>query len=491
MIYIYLIILSLYFLLFLLSIREQMHNDKEQKSKYPGEKIFIKAALYCTKAGKRDGTRSRQLGKNLKLLNPSLSEEKQVEEFYVRRYSQVLAIFFVGNLLCLCAAYSSKMNGILQQGTSIDRNAYGQGAKEVILKARIEGEEREQEIAYTVEERSYTNEEILLLYQQAAGQLTTLILGENESLEKVVGNLVLPEQIEGYPFEIFWESSSYSLVQTDGTVINAELEEPEMVTLTAHFQYEEMEWEEVFSIQVCPAVYTEEEWWMQKIMQSLELRNQESRTSQTMYLPEQIGTKQITWREVIEDSSGYFFLLLCIAAAAVFYSKGREVEQNLEKRRKSLILDYSEVVNKLMLYLGAGMTVRNAFWKMGEDYKKQQKARQKKYTYEKRYAYEEILLLCYELQSGIPEIEAYEHLGKRCQVQSYMKLSTLLAQNLRKGSNDLLRMLRKEAENAFAERKSIARKLGEEAGTKLLIPMMLMLCIVMVIIMIPAYFSFL
>lgn len=445
----------------------------------------MKAAVYCTKAGKRDGIRSRQLGKNLKLLNPSLPEEKQVEEFYVRRYSQVLAIFFVGNLLCLCAAYSSKMNGILQQGNHIDRNAYGQGAKEVTLQAKIEGEEREQEIAYTVKERSYTNEEIHSLYQQAAGQLMTLILGENESLEEVVGNLVLPEQIEGYPFEIFWESSSYSLVQTDGTVINAELEEPEMVTLTAHFQYEEMEWEEVFSIQVCPAVYTEEEWWMQKIMQSLELQNQESRTSQTMYLPEQIGTKKITWREVIEDSSGYFFLLLCIAAAAVFYSKGREVEQNLEKRRKSLILDYSEVINKLMLYLGAGMTVRNAFWKMGEDYKKQYDSRQK------RYAYEEILLLCYELQSGIPEIEAYEHLGKRCQVQSYMKLSTLLAQNLRKGSNDLLRMLRQEAENAFAERKSIARKLGEEAGTKLLIPMMLMLCIVMVIIMIPAYFSFL
>lgn len=319
----------------------------------------------------------------------------------------------------------------------------------------------------------------------------TLILGENDSLEEVVWNLALPEEIEGYPFEISWESSSYSLVQTDGAVINTELKEPEMVMLTAHFRYEEMEWEEVFAVRVCPAVYTEEELWLQKIMQSLELQNQESRTSQTMHLPEWIGTSKVTWREVIEDSSGYFFLLLCIATAVIFYSKSREIEQNLEKRRKSLILDYSEVVNKLMLYLGAGMTVRNAFWKMGEDYKKQQNTRQKQYTYEKRYAYEEILLLCYELQSGIPEIEAYEHLGKRCQVQSYMKLSTLLAQNLRKGSNDLLRMLRQEAEGAFTERKNIARKLGEEAGTKLLIPMMLMLCIVMVIIMIPAYFSFL
>lgn len=485
MIYVYLIILVCYLLLFLLSVREQISLEKEYKMKYPGEKIFLKAAAYCRKRRKKDGIYGSQLGKNLKLLNPALPEMEQVEGFYLHRYSQVLAIFFVGNLLCLCAAHSSRANGVVQQGGYIERNAYGQGEKEVTLEADIEGEKAGKEIAYTVKERQYTTEEINYLYQQAAAQLPELILGENSSLDKVTQNLMLAEQIEGYPFAIFWESSSYSYVQTDGTVINGELTEPVMVTLTAHFQYEEMEWEEVVPVQVYPAVYSEEEQWIQRMEQSLELANEKSRTSQSMYLPEQIGTKKVAWKEVITDSSGYFFLLLCIVTVAVFYFKGREVEQRMEERRKSLILDYSEVVNKLILYLGAGMTVRNAFWKMGEDYRKQ------KTSHQKRYAYEEILLLCYELQSGIPEIEAYEHLGKRCQVQCYMKLSTLLAQNLRKGSNDLLFMLRQEAENAFAERKSTARKLGEEAGTKLLIPMMMMLCIVMVIIMIPAYFSFL
>ena len=99
-------------------------------------------------------------------------------------------------------------------------------------------------------------------------------------------------------------------------------------------------------------------------------------------------------------------------------------------------------------------------------------------------------MTCYELQVGRSETEAYDHFGKRCQLQPYIRLSALLSQNIRKGSNDLLRMLRQEADSAFAERKSLAKKLGEEAGTKLLLPMMMMLCVVMVIIMIPAYFSF-
>ncbi|MDE6908442.1 MAG: type II secretion system F family protein, partial [Lachnospiraceae bacterium] len=155
----------------------------------------------------------------------------------------------------------------------------------------------------------------------------------------------------------------------------------------------------------------------------------------------------------------------------------------LEQRRRELLLDYPEIVNKLALYMGAGMTIRNAFFKMGEDYKKQKKV-------QKRYVYEEILIACNELQGGRSEMEAYDHFGRRCQVQAYLKLSALLSQNLRKGSNDLLQMLRQEADNAFAQRKGLAKKLGEEAGTKLLLPMMMMLCIVMVIIIIPAYFSF-
>lgn len=174
---------------------------------------------------------------------------------------------------------------------------------------------------------------------------------------------------------------------------------------------------------------------------------------------------------------------MLVGAGALYWGKGREIDQKLEARKRELLLDYPEIVNKLALYMGAGMTIRNAFFKMGEDYKKQREQR-------KKYVYEEILITCHELQGGRSETEAYERFGKRCQVQAYIKLSALLSQNIRKGSNDLLRMFRQEADNAFIERKNMAKRLGEEAGTKLLMPMMIMLCVVMVIIIIPAYFSF-
>lgn len=53
-----------------------------------------------------------------------------------------------------------------------------------------------------------------------------------------------------------------------------------------------------------------------------------------------------------------------------------------------------------------------------------------------------------------------------------------------------MQMLEQEATASFTERKNNARKLGEKAGTKLLFPMLLMLGIVLVILMVPAFLSF-
>ncbi len=50
-------------------------------------------------------------------------------------------------------------------------------------------------------------------------------------------------------------------------------------------------------------------------------------------------------------------------------------------------------------------------------------------------------------------------------------------------------ILRREAMQAFEERKALAKIQGEEAGTKLLLPMFLMLAIVLVMVIIPAFLS--
>ena len=49
--------------------------------------------------------------------------------------------------------------------------------------------------------------------------------------------------------------------------------------------------------------------------------------------------------------------------------------------------------------------------------------------------------------------------------------------------------LNEEADRVFLERKNAARRLGEDAGTKMLFPMMLLLVIVMAIVIVPEFLS--
>lgn len=482
MIYIYVTIAGIYVLLFVLSWKEEGRNPFRKMAAYVlrrKQRMSHKAA--GGKHRRNEDWARRQLEDKLKTLYPSASASMQIREYYLSQYSTVLTVLFTGVLICLAAWWSANNSSLLVEGSYIWRNTYGKGDIPIELAAQIE--EEEEIFQYIVEEQRYTEDEAEALYRDAVEQLPGIICGQNDSLEDVRYDLNLVTRIEGYPFDVLWESSSYALVNTDGTVNNGELQESIIVMLTAGFRYGQWTWEYQMYVQVNPKVYTDREILRSRIEELLHMQEEQTGSTEVMVLPDRVESEPIVWREIVRDSSGYLLILVILAAGLLYFAAGRDLDRKLDQRKKELLLDYPEVVNKLALYMGAGMTIRNAFVKMGEDYKKQQKER-------RRYVYEEILITCNELQSGRSENEAYDHFGKRCQVPVYMKLSTLLSQNIRKGSNDLLYMLRQEADNAFAERKNLAKKLGEEAGTKLLLPMMMMLCIVMVIIMIPAYFSF-
>ena len=204
-----------------------------------------------------------------------------------------------------------------------------------------------------------------------------------------------------------------------------------------------------------------------------------------MALPLEYDNSRITWKEKEDDNSITLLFILLIAGAASFVLKDKELAAQIEKRNEGLLKDYPGIVSQMVLYLGAGMTMRNIIGKLSENYVAKRKAGQ-----EKSFAYEELLRTTRELSAGKSESDAYEEFGYRCGGQQYTRLSTLLSQNLRKGNSELLRLLNEEARKAQEDRLDRARKAGEEAGTKLLLPMMLMLMIVMIIIMIPAYMTF-
>jgi hypothetical protein len=148
-------------------------------------------------------------------------------------------------------------------------------------------------------------------------------------------------------------------------------------------------------------------------------------------------------------------------------------------------LDYPEIVSRLSLYMGAGISTRKAWERIVDNYEKKGKPDAQRHA-----AYEEMRVALHEMQSGVAESVAYERFGSRCRMPAYLKLGTLLSQNLRKGTRNLAGLLKEESREAFESRKALAKRMGEECESKLLLPMIMMLLTILIVIMYPAATSF-
>ena len=95
-----------------------------------------------------------------------------------------------------------------------------------------------------------------------------------------------------------------------------------------------------------------------------------------------------------------------------------------------------------------------------------------------------------EINDGENEIKAYQKLGEITGLSCYHRFSRILVSSLQKGNKEICQTLEQEAQEAFENRRMLARKLGEEAGTKMLLPLMLMMVIVIAIVIAPAIVSF-
>lgn len=158
--------------------------------------------------------------------------------------------------------------------------------------------------------------------------------------------------------------------------------------------------------------------------------------------------------------------------------------QYFKNREDGLRQDYPEIVYRLVLLIGSGMTVRAAWEKISSDY---QNWRER--TGKNRWGYEEMETAVREMNYGIPELKAYENFGKRCGTQGYIRLASLLVQQVRRGARGMNQLLVQEVGEAEVLRRENARKSAEEAGTRLILPMVLLMTVVFAILMIPAFLS--
>lgn len=365
--------------------------------------------------------------------------------------------------------------------TELKRPEYGRGSVQEELSMEWEkknGRKEKREILVEVEEKKLTEEEISEMFQKVKKELDDRILGANKSADQVNDSLYLPETVADFPVFIQWFCSEPGMVDGEGNLGENIPEKGKLVCLTAILTLEEKEEKYFKYVKIYPPIKTEEE----ELEGILKKTNKED--SYWMKLPGTFRGKKILWK-MNRKNDLLGFAILIFVCPVLLLVRDKQVFREEEKREKQqMVQDYPEILNKLTLLMGAGVNLRKAMERIGGDYKRNRENK------EKRKAYEMILEICQEMERGVSEKRAYEKLGEKCGVLYYKTLSALLVQHLQKGSRDMGRILEEEAGKAQEIRRQQARILGEQASTKLLIPMILMLLVVFIILVVPAWLTF-
>ena len=362
----------------------------------------------------------------------------------------------------------------------IDRNCHGEGNKEVELYL-----EDDETVSFTVEEQEYDDEELEKALEQGFSQARKSMLLYNESADNIVGPLFFMSELPG-GISAQWMSSDEEILRSDGTVLNEDWDESReevvMVTLTLNCQGESR-MEQIYLHIKAPNL-SEKEKRLQKIRRWIKQTEETTRNKESFSIPTSIEGIKIR-QEPLPNLAGVFVIALAVLFLFLYREQSRKKEEE-KRRQKELMLEYPVFVHKMVLYLGAGLSVKSSFETLLENYLSDRKNGR----HEKCILYEELYITMNEIGAGIGEKRAYETFGSRLNENQYTRFIALLLQNMEKGNEGLIKSLAKEEEDAFARRLEQAKKAGEEAGTKLLFPMLLLLIVVMMIIMAPAVFQF-
>lgn len=401
-------------------------------------------------------------------------------------YQKMLLCLAVCAGLGAAAQWRQEQDTLLSGEAQMERNKAGNGSKEAELIMAVPEWETEYEMQVEVPEEKLTQAQCRELLQAAQLEIDETFPGENDSLDEVTHNVIVRESYQNGLVAADWSFDPYEVIEADGTLKIEELSaDGTLIQAVCELSCREYKSSYAFYFRAKLPAQTEEQKLMRGIKEELEAQEDVEETTE-FYLPLEMNGHSLIWKEK-KSRTAYQFLALGIVLAVGVRISELEKGRRLERERKMLLtMEYPEIVNKLSLLLGAGMTLKHAWNQIAASYDE----KRKKSGFCKRPAYEEMLITCREMESGIGERGAYEHFGERCGLRRYRKLSSLLAQNSKKGTRGLSLLLEQESEDAFEERKNMAKKYAEEAGTKLLFPMILMLGIVIVIIMVPAILSF-
>lgn len=395
------------------------------------------------------------------------------------RYGKYLLCIGAGILLFMAAEAVDHWNASVEKGR-LFRNPCGKG--DTVYEFYVDGLEADRQeeqvpVHLQVPEQRLAKEDFLECLPEMAETLCVEILGDNSSLQEVQGDLNLVKELPDYGVFVSWESELPEVVSDMG-IVSAETEERVCVYLTATLSNGNAKETIEIPVIVCPPLKSQR----MRFEEELESLAYQNRELAEVILPDEFEGRKLSYRSFGRSQNFALILLAITAAVCLFFKEKTDKESAVRRREDGLIADYPDLVSGFLILVGAGYSTKAAWKKMADDFVKSEKQ-------EFHPLYKEMQIAVNQMETGTPETRAYADFGRRCGVRCYIRFASLLESSVSTGGKSLKNLLETEMDDAFRQRAAMARRKGEEASSKLLLPMFGMLGVVMVMAAAPAFLS--
>ncbi|MGP1432974.1 MAG: type II secretion system F family protein [Catonella sp.] len=345
----------------------------------------------------------------------------------------------------------------------------------ISFELEVDGVDTDEKINYTgqVDVKKLSENEIDNYLNKALEETEKNMFREGESKEKVITGINIEPKLPENPVDISFSTDESEVLFENGDINFELVKEKRKVIVKILTSYEEREKEKYIDIIVFPKALTEEERLKNAVTEKINLALLSSE-NEIVEIPNEVEGHMVRAffpKKEITGSIAGFAIVLIICLFVVF---NEDNKKKIKEREEELKNGYTEFVGRFVILLGAGLGIL-AVWKKLE----------KGFTSNKSLN-EEIRFTLWEIGNGKTEREAYENFGRRIGGTQYAKFVSVINQSLKLGSGQLLKRLEAESEAAMFERRNNAKVMGEVADTKLLLPMMIQLVLIMLVIMVPA-----
>lgn len=255
----------------------------------------------------------------------------------------------------------------------------------------------------------------------------------------------------------------------------------EKINVTIEPYVDEKTAEDAADIKEAEPAMTEEEKYEYSLKSIADSLNSD-RTVRKVSLPAKLETgEKIHWEiEEASQNNSIMILIMMVVISVMIYRERFSALKKIEASNKeSVSRQLPSFINRLVLLIEAGMVVNSAFEKAVEESNRNDIPKDDYFYTNLKAIYTAMMTANGSLIKGLKDF------ARRSGVQELMRVSNIIEDNVNKGT-ELTGKLRSESDMLWMERKKKCEELGRMAETKLTLPLMLFLIVLIVITVAPA-----